>query len=392
MTIPTTHSQKNPFDADTNARPIRVCFVTLRAYPLFNSSVNAVFGGAEVDLYLLATELARDARFKVSFIVGDYGQPRIEQRDNVTLIKSLNVNRSYFLYAGKIWNALRRADADIYVQEACSLLTTTIALFCKWHHKRFIYRTASRREAKGDYLRDHPFRGRLVHWAFRTAAVLIAQNEEDRLEFRRFNLESVVIRNVCRLHEMNENRRQYVLWVGRSESVKRPDLLIALARQCPDIPFVMICPRADNDPHYNDLMHEASSLPNLKFIPGVPFDQVDTYFGNALLHVNTSDSEGFPNTFVQACKAATPILSLSVNPDSFLDRYDCGRCANGNWEQFIDLFKALLQPDFAGQLGQHGLDYVRQHHDIRQIIEQYKILFLPAGETNSQSHQKISPG
>jgi len=383
MTIPTRNSRQNPFDADANARPIRVCFVTLRAYPLFNSSIDAVFGGAEVDLYLLATELAQDPRFEVYFIVGDYGQPQIEQRHNVTLIKSLNVNRSYFLHAGKIWNALHRANADIYVQEACSLLTTTIALFCKYYHRRFIYRTASRREAKGDYLRDHPFRGRLVHWAFRAAATLIAQNEEDRLEFRKCNLESIVIRNACRLHDISMTMRQSILWVGRSESVKRPDLMIMLVKQFPEMPFVMICSRAENDPHYDDLMRDASSLPNLKFIPGLPFEQVDTYFENALLHVNTSDSEGFPNTFVQACKAGTPILSLNVNPDSFLDQYDCGRCANGNWEHFIDLFKELLQPDVASQLGQHGLDYVRQHHDIRQIIEQYKMLFLPPGETES---------
>ncbi len=61
------HSKKN-----------RVCFVSLKAYPLFNPDISSVFGGAEVDLYMLATELANDERFEVSFIVGDYGQPPLE--------------------------------------------------------------------------------------------------------------------------------------------------------------------------------------------------------------------------------------------------------------------------------------------------------------------------
>ena len=39
---------------------IRVCFISLRAYPIFNPSVEKLFGGAEVDLYLLATELAKE--------------------------------------------------------------------------------------------------------------------------------------------------------------------------------------------------------------------------------------------------------------------------------------------------------------------------------------------
>ena len=77
--------------------PIQVCFLSLRAYPIFNTSVNAAFGGAEVDLYLLATEIAKDYGFRVSFVVGDYGQENIETRENVTIIKSLDVNKNLFL-------------------------------------------------------------------------------------------------------------------------------------------------------------------------------------------------------------------------------------------------------------------------------------------------------
>jgi hypothetical protein len=40
-------------------QPIRICFIILRAYPIFNPDVKDVIGGAEVDLYLLATELAK---------------------------------------------------------------------------------------------------------------------------------------------------------------------------------------------------------------------------------------------------------------------------------------------------------------------------------------------
>lgn len=53
-------------------KPIRVCFIILNAYPLFNLEVKDVIGGAEVDLYLLATELAKDKNFQVCFVMGDY--------------------------------------------------------------------------------------------------------------------------------------------------------------------------------------------------------------------------------------------------------------------------------------------------------------------------------
>lgn len=357
-------------------KPIRVCFVILRAYPLFNPHAKAVFGGAEVDLYLLAIELAKDPRFDVRFVVGDYGQEPVERLQGVTLFKSLNVTGNYFLNVGKLWKALARADADIYIQEACSLLTAAIALFCRRHRRRFIYRTASRREANGEYFRQHPLRSPLVRRAFKAADVLIVQNEEDQQCFSRIGLQSVVIRNACRLRDVSPGARDYVLWVGRSEQVKRPDLFIKLAQSMPDVSFMMICSRHEGDTQYEALAGRAQTVPNLRFIPGVPFEEVDSFFEKALLYVNTSDSEGFPNTFVQACKSQTPILSLNINPDDFLNRHQCGLCARGDWNEFLNMTRQMLKPENLAKFGQHGRLYVEKNHDINQIIETYKKLFL----------------
>ena len=62
---------------------IRVCFISPKVYPIFNRSMSHVFGGAEVDLYMLSTELAKDDHFSVSVIAGDYGQDDIETIENV---------------------------------------------------------------------------------------------------------------------------------------------------------------------------------------------------------------------------------------------------------------------------------------------------------------------
>ena len=40
--------------------PIKVCFIAPKAYPIFNPAIREVFGGAQLDLYLLATELAKE--------------------------------------------------------------------------------------------------------------------------------------------------------------------------------------------------------------------------------------------------------------------------------------------------------------------------------------------
>ena len=51
--------------------PVKVCFVGFYAWPLFRPAATGEIGGAEVQLYTLARELARDSGFRVDFIVRD---------------------------------------------------------------------------------------------------------------------------------------------------------------------------------------------------------------------------------------------------------------------------------------------------------------------------------
>ncbi|MCF7958710.1 MAG: glycosyltransferase family 4 protein [Phycisphaerae bacterium] len=359
-----------------NNKPIRVCFISLKAYPLFNSAIDAIFGGAEVDLYLLSTELAKDPDFQVSFVTGDYGQEQAEVWENVTVNKSVNVGKNLFLGAGRIWKAMRQADAQIYMSEACSLGTFLNAYFCKYFNRIFLYRTASTRECDGTYLNQKKIRGLAVKWAFKKAQAVITQNDSDAENMlRTTGIASTVIRNGSRLLPAQDTQRDTILWVGRSAAVKRPELFIELARQVPEEHFTMICQKTLGDTDYKSLVEQAKHTPNLTFIPRVSFHEIDKYFQRARIFVNTSDSEGFPNTYVQSCKSGAPILSLHVNPDNFLNHYKCGLCADGSWEALVRMLNQLLIPDIAKAYGQNGRHYAEQTNDISQIIDQYKELF-----------------
>ncbi len=145
---------------DRNGKLIRVCFVSPKAYPLFNEAVDGVFGGAEVDLYYLATELAKDEGFDVSFIVADYGQADVETIENVTVIKSLDFGKSALNGAWQIWRALQQGNADIYMLETASPGVPLVAWFCKLKGKAFVYRTASKLECNGIYIKQNFFLGK----------------------------------------------------------------------------------------------------------------------------------------------------------------------------------------------------------------------------------------
>ncbi|MHC4216312.1 MAG: glycosyltransferase family 4 protein [Planctomycetota bacterium] len=355
---------------------IRICFIAPKAYPLFDPETKGVFGGAEVDLYILAVELAKDDKFTVSFVTADYGQEQDKVLNGVRIIKSLDFRTNPLSGAVKVWRAMNLADTQIYFQEAASWGTFLVALFCKLNKKIFIYRTAHKREVDGTYIKKHFWAGKAFRWSLRQAAQTIVQNETDKSDLlRMIGVKSTVIPNAHHLTLTSEQEKDIILWVGRSAKVKKPELFLQLAEMFPSEHFVQICPQATGDDKYDVLTDKANQVKNLEFIRRVEFNDIDKYFLRAKVFVSTSDAEGFPNTFVQACKHSTPILSLRVNPDDFLNRYKSGQCANGNWDTFVALLKQMLKPEEIDRYGKNARKYAEQHHDIKKIVEDYKIIF-----------------
>jgi glycosyltransferase involved in cell wall biosynthesis len=357
-------------------RKTKVCFVCPKAYPLFNPAVDSVFGGAEVDLYLLATELAKDDQFDVSCITADYGQPETELIENVTIIKSLSFKQNQVAGTMKIWKAMKIANADIYVLETVSLGIVLVGVFSFLYKRCFVYRTASQLECNGYYLSWKRFWWRFIYAFLRKANTVVVQNSSDsEMLLSTAKINSKVIANGQHLPELKVSQKAFVLWVGRSVHVKRPELFLELAKRV-DAEFVMICQKATGDDKYEELIANASQILNLKHIERVPFNEIESFFCEAKVLVNTSESEGFPNTFIQACKTSTPIVSLNVNPDGFLDKHGCGICCDGDMDAMAAQIKVLMTTQAGEEMGSNGRDYVEQTHDIAKIIKQYKEMFV----------------
>ncbi len=364
-----------------NKNRINVCFVCPKAYPLLDPSCPATFGGAEVDLYLLGRELAKDDGFGVHFITADYGQPAEQHIQNIHVIKSLNVHQNPLLGAWKLWRAMKKIDADMYFLKSASLGVVLAAGFCRLHQKCFIYRTASMLESNGQYIKDRFLIGKSFAWGLRNARVVLTQNQTDQTNLKAsLNIDSILIPNGHPMPLIEETNKATVLWAGRSDGIKGPFRFLELASHFPNQQFVMICPPATIDPSYSKLKHLAQQISNITFLERVNFDEIGTYFQKAKVLVNTSDSEGFPNTFVQAGAAGAAILSFAVNPDEFLTRYNCGVCCRGDMDKLKAGLAFLLDGNRYIEIGKNGRKYVEEKHDISTIVEQYKAIFVRLAE------------
>jgi glycosyltransferase involved in cell wall biosynthesis len=360
---------------------MKACFISLFAYPLFNKNSHAVIGGAEVQLFNLAKELSKNNDFGVDFVVGDFGQKKEEFFDKIRLIKSAKIDgkrgiakkiKSVFLQ----FHVLLKSNSDVYIQRAAGIETGLVAFFCKLFKKKFIYMTASSIDVDGKFRKKNPFAGFIYEYGLKNASTVITQGKEyQELLKRKYAVNSLIIKNSFTLPEkdvIDLSEKKIILWVGSAQSLKQPEVFLKMAEAIPEEKFVMIMPR-HNLELWTDIQKKAGKMTNLKFIESVPFEEIGEYFAKSKLFVNTSAFEGFPNTFVQAAMYGTPILSLNVNPDNFLNEYICGFCSEGSLERMICKIREIVKNKSDWQmLSDNAFRYAIKNHDISVNAEKLK--------------------
>ncbi len=271
--------------------------------------------------------------------------------------------------------------ADVYVMRCAAPQVGYVQAVCGLLRKRFVYMVAHDDEVSGAYAAAQGIWGKRFERGLRRAEAVVCQHDDQlRLLRANYHREGHLIRSLCPvpIEGMGERPRRILLWVARMDEWKQPDLFLDLAERMPEVPFVMVGPPSHQNP--SDLMRlreRMNRLPNLRWRKRVPFEETITLFQEALLFVNTSRVEGFPNTFLQAAACGTPVVSLLVNPEGLLDRYGFGCCAKGDWAEFESQVRRLYADDsLRRRLGESGRRFVRECHDPSLVATQYADLFL----------------
>lgn len=368
---------------------MKICFISPFAYSLFNESTSITHGGSEIDLFLISSELAKYPNFSISLIVGDFRQPNIERHGAISIYRSFRVDvhgwkrplYGLFFAVPKLFFALRRANADIYVQEGVGLETAIIAFFCRLNKRQFVYRIASTIDYDGTFRRQQPFTGLLHAWGVRQANLLIAQNQMQAEACSRYlNRYPKVIYNATKIPDISVilplEKRRYILWVGRLIAIKHPEKFIDLAKSLPYEKFLMVASlEAKEREMEKETRALSADISNFTFIPNVPHRRINDYYQKAKILVNTSEYEGYPNTFIEAGKYGTPLLSLVVNPDNMLTKHRIGACANGDVNTFRRLLSELLRPDQWAVKSREIRQYVEHYNDPSNNARQYLEVF-----------------
>jgi glycosyltransferase involved in cell wall biosynthesis len=315
----------------------RICFIGLFNLPVLAREYNQHgIGGEEVQHTLLAKALSARG-LEVSMVVLDYGQKDSESWDGVTTYKTYTPAagipglRFFHPRWTGTWSAMSRAGADVYYLSCAGFRVGLAAMFARCNRRKTIFRIASDTDCEPDRLLiDQNYRRDklLYEFGLNHADAILAQSEHQRAAMQRnYHLDSSVAPMLVdhpRAVLEFDQRSMPVLWVSNIRQLKRPDTLLELAIELPNTMMHMVGgPIVGSTDLYEAIKTRAAASQNVTFHGQIPYHDVNDYFSAARVFVNTSEVEGFPNSYLQSWARGTPVIAF-FDPDGIIAREGLG--------------------------------------------------------------------
>ena len=184
---------------------------------------------------------------------------------------------------------------------------------------------------------------------------------------------AAIVRNIIDLPhgvKRHVDREPYVAWVGMLRQPKRPDLLLEIAKRAQHLRFKVCGGITDHrtpEGYGTSVAEGLAQLPNVEYLGQVAPSAASEVIANAAVLLCTSDSEGFPNTFLEAWAHGTSVVSLRVDPDQILTRFRLG-CLSLNIEKAVDDLRRLVDSNQQREeISDRARAYVNKHHRIELV-------------------------
>jgi glycosyltransferase involved in cell wall biosynthesis len=294
----------------------------------------------------------------------------------------------------RLYRALERERPDIVLQFVGSAHTGIAALYARRHGCKMIWRVTSDRSVEPEdapWLHLHRHLERLfLNFGIRHATQILAQTEYQRARLLKA-FPRAAVQVLPNFHPAAPDCgrsgavSKQVAWIANLKPLKNPAAFIRLARQFAhrsDIRFVMIGDATDNSEWTKQQLADIAATPNLDYRGGLPQAEVNALLEHTDLLVNTSDYEGFSNTFIQAWMRRVPVVTLRVDPDRLLSRGGLGTVAGSEHLLFHRVAALLEDPDKCASIGARARRYALEHHAESNIERLARLLELARGPGN----------
>ena len=270
----------------------------------------------------------------------------------------------------------RRVDADIYHSEGLSW-GSVLALNSVSERRHIVtFQNPRTREEWGALYRFYPPRRRLfnaLYWdrlvgaAGRMDAVYCQSRDMIPKAKELYNLEEApgVLPNPVDIPAKipRKSEMPMVCFLGRFDGEKRPELFLTMAERFPGVRFVAMG-RANDEFWDRTLRRKYGGFTNLEMPGFLSGDAKRQVLEEAWILVNTSVSEGFPVSFLEAAAHGCAILSPH-DPEGFASRFGY-YVGDGDLDAGL---RYLLESDRWRGKGEEGYAYVSEFHEKERVID-----------------------
>jgi glycosyltransferase involved in cell wall biosynthesis len=365
-------------EAPMNSRSKRLCIVTPH-------HARAVVGGSEYQIELLLEALIQQQQFEIYYLARSVDVSF--RPTGYDIVRIGNRNRTprfgYATDALPLYRALRALrPAVVYERVACGY-SGICAWYARHNNARMIWHVAHDTDVMLEHLDAgrNPLRRFLetacIEYAIRRSNHIVTQTEHQALLLEQNYGRSAdgVIRNFQPdpVEAIDKSGPTTVLWVANFKRWKQPELFVELANRLRDlraVRFVMAGAAAAGSGNISwnaSIMQQIDAAPNIEYLGPLGQSDINRLFARAHIFVNTSTSEGFPNTFIQAWMREVPVVSLNVNPDNVLEREGVGILAR-SVAGLADAVRGLvIDSARRAQCGARARRYAMRQHSLANV-------------------------
>lgn len=284
----------------------------------------------------------------------------------------------YFLDAFRLYRALRKLRPDIVYQQIGCAHTGIAACYARRNGAAMVWRVASDRSltpARIPWWKlHHRIERAFLLYGIRNAHLILAQTtwQQSRLAARYGRSDTQLVRNFSPAvaPPARKTSRRNVIWIANLKPLKNPGAFVRLARSLAgnaEVRFVMIGAPMLQDQWTFDVLRQIEAAPNVDYLGARSQDEVDHALREARVLVNTSDYEGFSNTFVQAWMREVPVVSLHVDPDQLLSAHGLGFLSRTEEQLQRDVGRLLDDQELAADIGRRCREHALRNHSIENV-------------------------
>jgi len=300
----------------------------------------------------------------------------------------INNLRIFYYQIPKLYSAIKEYKPDFVIQASATAHTGMLMIASKMLGIPFIHRVASDVHVDDRIsLLTNKKEIPMYKLGLRYADYIITQNsyQLEKLKEKYPKKKIFLIHNPYEETEkikiLPRNKRTYISWIGNFRKIKNLPSLLQVATQIPHIQFRIAGAEFIEDNETSEAINKLKQLKNVEFVGYLKRSEIKPFLSKSIALLNTSFTEGFSNTFLEAWACGTPVVStINVNPDKIISEFNLGKVANDYNELSLELKKIINCNDSQfDKLALRCYKYVRTYHNPKTLAKKF-VSYLEHGK------------